>query len=133
MHGGFIALSDQQLIAMLQNARLVPQSPTSVCVKCYDEANAYHNVRWLPWLECARWKEHEQEEQVTVIVGDNLKVVRVEELPSHWSALQPSQLTLCRRSLSCQDDNCSFPHSNEELQYWKWSIIHKHLEKVHQL
>ena len=119
---------------MLCKAQLVPQSPSKVCVECYDEADENQNTRWLPWLECARPKEHEQNERITVIVGDNHEVLEVTELPSSLSTADPSRLTLCRKVNlpgGCpDDDSCNFPHSDEELEYWKWNIVHQYLGKV---
>lgn len=121
---------------MICSAKLVPQSPTRVCVKCYDEAGEDYNTWWLPWLECARPKDHKNEERITVIVGDDFEVVEVIELPSSCLSLRPSQLSMCRKVSQregCRDEvNCNSAHTPEELNYWKWSIIHKNLGKVWQ-
>ena len=119
---------------MLLSAKLVPQSPTKVCVKCYDEADTHCNTRWLPWLECAHPEDHAHENKTTVIVGDDHEVVEVIELPPSLLGHHPSKLTLCSH-ISQQEDcpdghNCKYPHSDEELEYWKWTIIQKQLEKV---
>ena len=119
---------------MLLSAKLVPQSSTKVCVKCYDEANAHYNTRWLPWLECAHPKDHAREDRITLIVGDDHEVVEVIELPSSLLGHHPSKITLCRKNSQpegCPDGyNCKYPHSDEELEYWKWTIVQKQLEKV---
>ena len=72
---------------MIMDAKMVPQSPSKVCGKCYDEADADYNTRWLPWLECVRPNDHAQEKRVTVIVGDDHEVIEVAEIPSHLSHL----------------------------------------------
>ena len=119
---------------MLCTARLVPQSPTDVCVKCYDKAARDYNTRWLPWLECAKPDEHRNEAGMTLIVGDDHEVVEVIELPPSLAGCDPSQLSLCRKTRQrsgCPDEaNCKKAHLIEELEYWKWSLIHKLLEKV---
>ena len=126
--------ADRHLKELLLSAKLVPQSPTKVCVKCYNEADAHYNTRWLPWLECAHPKDHAHEDRITLIVGDDHEVVDVIELPSSLLGHHPSKLTLCRKESQpegCPDGyNCKYPHSEEELEYWKWTIVQKQLEKV---
>ena len=121
---------------MICSAKLVPQSPTRVCVKCYDEASKDQNIQWLPWLECAQRRDHKNEDRITVIVGDNFEVFQVIELPSSCLSLRLSQLSLCRKVSQpegCPGDvSCNSAHTPEELNYWKWSIIHENLGKVWQ-
>ena len=119
----------------LQSAELTPQSPTDVCVKCYDKGSPFYNTRWLTWLECAKHPEHEGEMGVTLIVGDDHEVVEVLELPRSLEGYSPQQLTLCKKTKQrkgCPDEvSCKNAHSIEELEYWKWTLIHKVLEKVY--
>ena len=115
---------------MVQNAKIVPQSPTKVCKKCYDEANTHNNTRWLPWLECAQPNNPEHEDRITVVVNNDHQVIKVKDIPSSLSQYDPSQLDrlLCRR---CSNrDQCTSAHSVEELEYWKWSSVQKQLERV---
>ena len=125
-------IAEKQLIDMMYEARLTPQSPTKVCVKCYDKAKVNNNTRWLPWLECARPTDHAKEERITVTVGDNHMVVRMEEIPSCLLRCPPSQLSLCKMvnlPKGCTGD-CNSAHSNEELEYWKWSIVHNAIQQA---
>ena len=117
---------------MIMDAKMVPQSPSKVCGKCYDEADADYNTRWLPWLECARPNDHAQEKRVTVIVGDDHEVIEVAEIPSHLMGYKPSQL--CGFLCQCSDSAaCKRPHSQEELEYWKWCNVHQRLGTVYLL
>ena len=129
-----LSSSDKALINLLQSSKLVPQSPTDVCVKCYDSASPFYNTRWLTWLECAKHPDHRDEMGVTLIVGDDCEVVEVLELPKNLAECSPQQLVLCekmRQRRGCPDEvNCKKAHSKEELEYWKWTLIHKVLEKV---
>ena len=127
--------TDKHLKQVLCGAKLVSQSPTDVCVKCFDEAAQDYNTRWLTWLECAQPDSHKDEEGMPLIVGDDHEVVEVIELPRSLERCHPSELSLCkklRQRGGCPDEkNCKSAHSIEELEYWKWSLIHKLLEKVH--
>ena len=126
--------TDKHLKQVLCGAKLVPQSPTDVCVKCFDEAAQDYNTRWLTWLECAQPESHKDEEGMTLIVGDDHEVVEVIELPQSLEGCHPSEHSLCkklRQRGGCPDEkNCKSAHSIEELEYWKWTLIHKLLEKV---
>ena len=130
----FFIIPDKSLKNLLCMAKLVPQSPTRACVKCYDQAAPDYNTRWLPWLECAQPYDHSNEERMTLIVGDDHEVVEVLELPSGLTDRHPSTLTLCQKARQrggCLDGYyCNSPHRKEELEYWKWTIVHKHLKKV---
>ena len=119
-------ITDKKLIDMIYEAKLTPQSPTNVCVKCYDEAQLHNNTQWLPWLECARPTDHAKEDRITVIVGDNHTLIEVAEIPSCLLRCPPSQLSLCRKITQPKGCSgaCNSAHSYEELQYWKWSIVH---------
>ena len=120
-------ITDKKLIDMIiYEAKLTPQSPTNVCVKCYDEAQLHNNTQRLPWLECARPTDHAKEDRITVIVGDNHTLVEVEDIPSCLLRCPPSQLSLCRKITQPKGCSgaCNSAHSYEELQYWKWSIVH---------
>ena len=122
--------TDEQLTIMIRKAGIVPHSPAKVCVKCYDEADAHNNTRWLPWLECAQPDNHRHEDRIIVIVSDDHRVVEVDDIPSHLLEHNPSKLQrfLCR---GCSDENeCHLAHSKEELDYWKWSNVQRRLEKV---
>ena len=127
--------SENTLKRLLQRARLVSQSPTDVCVKCYNGASPFYNTRWLTWLECAKHPEHEGEMGVMLIVGHDHEVVEVLELPRSLSGCSPHELSLCekmKQPRGCPDEvNCKNAHTIEELEYWKWSLIHKVLEKVY--
>ena len=127
-------LIDESLIDMICKSKMVPQSPTRVCAKCYLEADTNYNTQWLSWLECAQPNDHEQEDKKIIVIGDDHEVIELRELPSCRMALQPTQLSLCRNinlPAGCPfDDSCTFAHSNEELEYWKWSSIHQQMEKV---
>ena len=115
----------------LLQAELVPQSPTDVCEFCYDEAWANSNTLWLSWLQCAHLKDYEHEYRIAVVVADDQKVVEVRDIPSRLLKLSPSKLVLCSKPDGCpHEENCTHPHSQEELEYWKWNIIHELLGKV---
>ena len=121
----FLHTSDQMLKDFLINARLVPQSPSDVCERCYEQVRTNSNARWLPWLQCAHPQEHEHQQasRIRVVIGDGPSVVKVRELPPRLLTLSPSQLTLCSRYNTCDNqENCTSPHSIEELEYWKWCI-----------
>ena len=125
-------LLDKNLKALLCSSNLMPQSPTDMCEKCYDSASPFNNTRWLTWLECARHPEHRDEMGVTLIVGDNHEVVEVIELPQSLAGCQPQQLALCEQGRGCPGGySCKKAHSTKELEYWKWTLIHRVLEKVH--
>ena len=126
---------DRQLRELLCTSRLVPQCPsTEVCAKCYESAAQSDNTRWLTWLECGQLPGHEEENGVTLIVGTNNKVTNVTELPPSLYGCHPQQLAFCERLHrpgGCPDgNNCNRAHSIEELEYWKWSLVHGKLEQV---
>ena len=101
-----------------------------MCVKCYDEADADYNTRWLLWLECAQPNDPENEERVTVIVSDGHKVVKVADIPLSLLGQQHTQIRLC--SWECRyGESCNKAHSHEELEYWKWCYFHQLLGKVY--
>ena len=118
---------------MICDARLTPQSPTNVCTKCYHEAQAYNNTQWLPWLECARPLDHATEDRIKVIVSDDHKLVQVAEIPPSLLALPLSQLSLCKKvnqPKGCSGaSTCNSAHSQEELEYWKWSKVHNSIQQ----
>ena len=126
------SLLDKNLKALLCSSNLMPQSPTDVCEKCYGSASPFNNTCWLTWLECARHPEHRDEMGVTLVVGDNHEVVKVIELPKSLAGCQPQQLALCEQGRDCPGGySCKKVHSTKELEYWKWTLIHRVLEKVH--
>ena len=109
----------------------MPQSPTDVCEKCYGSASPFNNTCWLTWLECGRHPEHSDEMGVTLVVGDNHEVVKVIELPKSLAGCQPQQLARCEQGRDCPGEySCKKAHSTKELEYWKWTLIHRVLEKV---
>ena len=110
---------------MIRKAGIVPHSPTKVCVKCYDEADAHNNTRWLPWLECAQPDNHRHEDRITVIVSDDHRVVKVGVVPSNLLECNPSQI----QTFICQGCSDNY-HSKEEVEYWKWSNVQRRLERV---
>jgi hypothetical protein len=122
---------EKQLIDMIFEARLIPQSPTNVCVKCFHEAQVNDNTRWLPWLECAQPNDHAKYDRITVVVNDDHKLVQVAEIPSCLLRCPPSQLSLCRKITQPKGCSgaCNSAHSYEELQYWKWSIVHNSIRQ----
>ena len=122
--------SESNLIEKILDARMVPQSPTKVCIRCYDEADADDNTRWLPWLECARPDDHANEERITVIVSDGHKVLEVADIPPSLLGQQHTQIRLC--SQECKNGkSCNNAHSYEELEYWKWCYVQQLLGKVY--
>ena len=121
-------IAEKQLIGMINEARLIPQSPTNVCVKCFHEAQVNDNTRWLPWLECAQPNDHAKYDRITVVVNDDHKLVQVAEIPSCLLRCPPSQLSLCTQPKGCSGA-CNSAHSYEELQYWKWSIVHNSIRQ----
>jgi hypothetical protein len=124
-------IAEKQLIDMIFEARLIPQSPTNVCVICYREAQVNDNTQWLSWLECAQPKDHAKDDRITVVVSDDHKLVQVAEIPSCLLRCPPSQLSLCRKITQPKGCSgaCNSAHSYEELQYWKWSIVHNSIRQ----
>ena len=119
---------------VLLNAKLVPQSLSNVCKLCYDGASANFNTLWLSWLQCAQPKDCEHEYRIAVAVADDQTVVKVRDIPSRLLKLSPSKLVLCRNfskpDVCPYEEKCTYPHSLEEFEYWKWNIIHELLGKV---
>ena len=110
---------------LLGHSRFVPQSSSKVCAKCYEDAAPYNNTRWLTWLECGHHPDHEEEDRVTLIVGDDDKVVCVREPLD--SQLKPPCEKMHWRG-GCHDGDRA--HCIEELEYWKWKLAHTLLEYV---
>ena len=128
-------LLDRCMRDLLYSSRLVPQSlSTNVCAKCYKDTAPFNNIRWLTWLECGQHPDHEEEDRVTLIVGDSNNVAVARKLPACLEGCHPQQLALCKKVHwrgGCSDGyNCNRAHSNEELEYWKWSLVHRKLLQV---
>ena len=118
---------------LLYSSRLVSQSSsTNVCAKCYKDAAPFNNIRWLTWLECGQHPDHEEEDRVTLIVGDSNSVAVARKLPACLEGCHPQQLALCVhwRGGCPNGYNCNRAHSNEELEHWKWSLVHRKLVQV---
>ena len=130
----FTPVGYRNLKFLLCNSKLMVQSPTDVCMRCYDSASPSYNTRWLTWLECAKHPDHRDEKGLTLIIGDRHDVTEVLELPKSLAGCEPQQLAMCERIMqrrSCRDEyKCTKAHSIEEREYWKWTLIHKKLEKV---
>ena len=126
---------DRYLRDLLCSSRLVAQCPsTEVCAKCYDNAAEFNNTHWLTWLECGQLPGHEEEDGITLIVGDSNNISDAIELPTSLESFHPQQLTLCDKvhwPKGCPHGyNCNRAHCIEELEYWKWSLVHRKLEQV---
>jgi hypothetical protein len=125
---------DKHLKELLRCSKLVPQCPSrDVCMKCYRTTAPSNSTRWLTWLECGQLPDHKDEERMTLIVGDDYNVTVARELPPHLYECHPLALPICKEFHlpgGCPGGYyCKEAHSIEELQYWKWGLIHKALEE----
>ena len=122
---------DKHLKDLFCQSRLAPISSTKVCAKCYDNAAQFHNTNWLTWLECGHVPHHDEDTRVTLTTGENEIVALTRELPQSLEGCHPQDLALCEEVDSCPDRyNCNRAHCIEELEYWKWSLVHRKLEEV---
>lgn len=108
---------------MKQLRVLKPTISSEVCKQCLS-ANA--RAVWLTWLTCI--DSSHSEDRVTVVMRkEAMELVPVPVESGH-------KTHVCKEGGKCKRTDCSSAHSQEELEYWKWSKlsgeIYRELEKV---
>ena len=109
---------------MKQLGVLKPTISSEVCKQCLS---ANSRAVWLTWLTCTD-SSHAGEDRVTVVMRrEAMELVTIPVESGH-------KTHACKEGGKCKKTDCSFAHSQEELEYWKWSKlsgeIYRKLEKV---
>ena len=111
------------------NGGLLTQSPSEVCQMCLQQNP---NAIWLSWLKCVNPMEHSAFPTVTVVANNiNKQLVRVRPLPANITDI--GLIGRCPRRYCQVKERCTYAHSAEEANYWKWQSAIRVYEKVNSI